>query len=143
MIKRIYIILLILSAVLAGGCAKPQNKILSWAFHDEQNSYMVTAFYGNDPGESLLIIIKGGKEETLDCDYSEITNGKRMVTVCEPFYKVIELSKNNNLLLIDKNEITELRLNKIDSDYVRYLMKNNNEIKSLFSRTPGNLPKKM
>ena len=66
-----------------------------------------------------------------------------MVTVCEPFYKVIELSKNNNLLLIDKNEITELRLNKIDSDYVRYLMKNNNEIKSLFSRTPGNLPKKM
>lgn len=137
MIKKIAIMLLVLSAVL-GGCTKSQSKILSCAHGDEQNSYMVTAFYGGDPAESLLIVTRGGKAEELECDYTEITNGKRSVIVCKPFYKVIEISKNKNLLLIDKNKITELKIDKMDSDYIKHLMKNTNEVKSLFVRTPEN-----
>ena len=127
--------LLVLSAVLAG-CAKKQNLPTVWSFRDEQTLYMLLAFYGDDPG---TLIITRGVDKELKCS-SELKNGKIIVTVDKPFYKVIEFPQNNNLLLIDqiKGRITELKIDKVDSDYIQLLSKNTNEVKSLFLRIPEN-----
>jgi len=137
MIKKIAMMLLVLSAILAG-CAKKQNPYPStgWSFQEEQALYMVLVYYGDDTG--TLIAIRGDlAEERIGCS-SEFKNGKIIVTVDKPLYKVIEFPQKNNLLLIDqiKGKITELKIDKMDSDYIKHLMKNKNEVKSLFLRAP-------